>query len=50
MLKSPNLIRWAGPASVLGAALLAGQIAFPSWLGRAKGPRTRNRSSDPLLY
>src|SRR4051812_8324315 len=37
MMGSPSLVRWSGPASILGAVLLVLQIALSSTLGPAQG-------------
>jgi signal transduction histidine kinase len=47
---SSSLIRWSGPASILGAVLLAGQIALSSALGPDQGALFPYEIDDPLLY
>ena len=49
-MASSSLIRWSGPASILGAVLLVAQIALSSTLGPAQGALFPYDIRDPLLY
>jgi signal transduction histidine kinase len=50
MMGSPSLARWSGPATILGAALLALQIVLSSTLGPDQGTSNPYDIYNPLLY
>ena len=49
-MASSSLIRWSGPASILGAVLLVVQIALSSTLRPNQGVLFPYEIDDPLLY
>src|SRR4051794_19907273 len=50
MMGSPSLVRWSGPASILGAVLLVVQIALSSTLGPAQGTSNPYEIYNLLLF
>ena len=50
MAKPSILIRWSGPASVIGTGLLIVQVALSSALGPGQGTANPYEIYDPLLY
>src|SRR5437588_12755045 len=50
MMGSPSLIRWSGPAGILGAVLLVAQVALSSTLGPAQGTSNPYEIYNLLLF
>src|SRR5215210_6380675 len=50
MAKPSILIRWSGPAGMMGVVLLVVQIALSSALGQGQGTSNPYEIYDPLLY
>jgi signal transduction histidine kinase len=50
MAKPSMLIRWSGPAGMMGVVLLVVQIALSSTLGPGQGTSNPYEIYDPLLY